>query len=96
MPRGLCHVETGILRPGRWGCALETDGGGIWQLDAPRAARRYLGMRVKVEGRRSGFDLLDVHRISPIDPPIKQPLRRWRQLLGRFGLGRPLATGAST
>ena len=39
MPRGARHVETGILRPGRWGYALETDGGGMWQLDIAGSAR---------------------------------------------------------
>ena len=61
-------METGILRPGQWGYALETDGGGMWQLDLSGSARHYLGRRVTVEGRRSGFDLLDVHRIWPVGP----------------------------
>lgn len=60
-------METGILRPGRWGYALEADDGGMWQLDAPRSARGYLGRRITVEGTRSGFDLLDVHCMYPID-----------------------------
>ncbi|HEX8302521.1 DUF5818 domain-containing protein [Sphingomonas sp.] len=64
MPRGTRHVETGILRPGKWGYSLEVDGGGVWQLDVPRSARRYVGQRVTVEGVRSGFDLLDVERIA--------------------------------
>lgn len=60
MPKGARHVETGVLRPGRWGYSLEMDGGGVWQLDMPRSARRFLGQRVTVEGTRSGFNLLDV------------------------------------
>ena len=66
MPRGARHVETGILRPGRWGYSLEMDGGGIWQLDVAGSARRYIGQRVMVDGTRSGFDLLDVRTIRPV------------------------------
>lgn len=87
MPRGARHVETGILRPGRWGYALETDGGGTWQLDAPGSARRYLGKRVTVEGTRSGFDLLDVHRICLGDRLAQRPGGRWSALIRRLGLG---------
>ena len=81
-------METGMLRTRQWGYALETDGGGIWQLDMPGSARRYLGMRVTVEGRRSGFDLLDVHRIWPVDRPTKDLLHRWSSLrhARHFGL----------
>lgn len=84
MPRGTCHIVTGILRPGRWGYSLEVDGGGIWQLDVRRSARKLLGQRVTVEGIRSGFDLLDVERIwladeVPLSPhPITMLLRRMR------------------
>lgn len=90
MPRGTRHVETGILRPGKWGYSLEVDGGGVWQLDVPQSARRYVGQRVTVEGVRSGFDLLDVERIasdntnkcnrfaSPSNLPIASPLRAKR------------------
>lgn len=65
MPRGTRHVETGILRFGTWGYSLEVDDGGVWQLDVTRSPRRYLGQRVTVEGFRSGFDLIDVHRVGP-------------------------------
>jgi len=65
MPRGTRHVETGILRPGKWGYSLEVDGGGVWQLDIAGSARRYIGQRVTIEGIRSGFDLIDVHRVGP-------------------------------
>ena len=80
-------METGLLRTRRWGYVLETDAGGMWQLDMPGSARRYLGMRVTVEGRRSGFDLLDVHRIWPVDRPTKGLLHRWSSLRRprRFG-----------
>lgn len=65
MPRGTRHVLSGMLRPGKWGYALEIDDGGVWQLDmGGRSARCWLGQRVTVEGVRSGFDLIDVHRIG--------------------------------
>ena len=86
MPKGTWHVETGLLRARQWGYALETDDGGMWQLDAPGSARRYLGMRVMVEGRRSGFDLLDVYRICPIDRPPKGLLPSWPTLFRRLRL----------
>lgn len=76
MPRGARHVETGVLRPGRWGYSLEMDGGGVWQLDMPRPVHRYLGERVTVEGVRSGFDLIDVYRVGPGNSlPPKVPSR---------------------
>ncbi|WP_255356005.1 DUF5818 domain-containing protein [Erythrobacter sp. AP23] len=81
MPRGARHIETGTLRPGRWGYSLEMDGGGVWQLDITRSARRYLGQRVTVEGVRSGFDLIDVHRIRPVAGNRKQR-GFWQSLLG--------------
>ncbi len=65
MPKGAKHIETGILRPSVWGYSLETEGGGVWQLDITGSVSKYLGQRVTVEGIRSGFNLLDVHRIQP-------------------------------
>ena len=59
-------METGILRPSRYGLyALEMDGGGVWQLDVGWGwkARKLVGQRVTVEGTRAGFNLLDVTRI---------------------------------
>lgn len=88
MPRGTEHVLTGILRRGRWGYALQMEGGGMWQLDVIGSADRYLNTRVTVEGRRSGYDLIDVRRLYPADappPPSPAPLlvRLRRLLLGR-------------
>jgi hypothetical protein len=68
MAMGDWHVETGILQPGRWGYSLAMDSGGVWQLYLTLWRRkRYLGRRVTVEGYRSGFDLIDVHRIRQSD-----------------------------
>lgn len=69
MPRGTHYTLTGTLRPGLWGFALQMDDGGVWQLDVRPSARRYLGQRVTVAGKRSGFDLIDVDRIGPATPP---------------------------
>lgn len=65
MPRGTRHTLTGTLRWTGLGYALEMDDGGVWQLDVGWEwnARRSVGRRVTVEGVRSGFDLLDVHRL---------------------------------
>lgn len=65
MPKGTRHTLTGTLRRARFGYALEMDGGGVWRLDVGWGwkARRNLNRRVTIEGLRSGFDLLDVHRL---------------------------------
>jgi hypothetical protein len=67
MPRGARHIETGILRVGRWGYELEMEGGGAWRLDVTCSVRRLVGQRVTVEGTRAGFDLLDVSKMRPVD-----------------------------
>jgi hypothetical protein len=76
MARGTRHIETGILRPGCWGYSLHMDGGGIWELDVTRSARKLLGQRVTVEGTRAGFNLLDVSCIWPAGEmqPAPSPL----------------------
>jgi hypothetical protein len=42
------------------------DDGGMWRLDVGWGwrARSNLNRRITVEGVRSGFDLLDVHRLQ--------------------------------
>ena len=66
MPRGIRHTLTGTLRYTRLGYALDMDDGGVWRLDVGWGwkARRNIDRRVTVEGLRSGFDLLDVHRLQ--------------------------------
>jgi hypothetical protein len=44
---------------------LRRDDGGRWRLELDPRDEELLGRRVRVEGVRSGFDLLDVRRISP-------------------------------
>ena len=66
MPLGTTHSEIGILlREGHW-LVLARDEGGRWRLDADRKAERLVGERVRVEGVRSGFDLLDVLSIERV------------------------------
>ena len=67
MPRGTSHVLDGLLvEDGRGGLELRIDGGGTWRLDAVGRARSLIDRRVRVEGVRSGFDLLDVAVIEPL------------------------------
>lgn len=68
MPMGSRHCVTGMLMQSARGLVVEVDGGGTYALDAPGSARKLLGQRVTVEGTRSGFDRLDVDRISPAQP----------------------------
>ncbi|WIW91086.1 DUF5818 domain-containing protein (plasmid) [Sphingobium sp. V4] len=45
---------------------LRVDDGGEWRLDMSSRYRHLLGNRVRVEGRRSEFDMLDVEIIRPV------------------------------
>ena len=70
MPMGSQHEETGWLNEngGQW--VLRRDEGGRWRLDVgfwmARRTRKLLGKRVRIVGKRSGFDLLDVDRIEAL------------------------------
>jgi hypothetical protein len=37
------------------------DDGGVWALDHDRNATKLVGLRVVIEGTRSGFDRIDVN-----------------------------------
>lgn len=65
MPRGSFHIEQGLLLRQRGGLILQRDNGGRWRLEADRGVERLLGQRVRVEGVRSAFDLLEVTRVVP-------------------------------
>lgn len=43
---------------------LELEDGGQWALDLNRSAHALVGRRVRLEGIRSGFNLIDVDRIE--------------------------------
>lgn len=64
MPRGTRHEVAGrLLLEQRWP-VVELDGGGRWRLALDPGYERWLGRRVRIEGVRSGFDLLDVVTIA--------------------------------
>jgi hypothetical protein len=63
MPIGKVHVEEGrLLREQDW-VILQRDDGGRWRLDVDARCEELLGLRVRVEGVRSDFDLLQVSRM---------------------------------
>jgi hypothetical protein len=66
MPLGSCHALTGLLLEDgdRAPFVLRLDDGGEWRLDVAQSASRYLGLRVRVEGTRSGFNLIDVLKVE--------------------------------
>jgi hypothetical protein len=65
MPRGTFHIETGLLLEQRGRLILQRDEGGTWRLSADPGAYKLVGRRVRLEGIRIGFDLLDVTRVAP-------------------------------
>lgn len=65
--RGQQIDATGTLERGTHGPALVMDGGGRWRLEASWRARKWLGKRVRVVGRRVEFDLIEVDSISAAD-----------------------------
>nr|WP_184069415.1 DUF5818 domain-containing protein [Sphingosinicella soli] len=62
MPR--TRQESGVLLHSPTGLVLSRDGGGTWQLDAPRSAEALVGHSVRVTGQRIGFDRLSVITIT--------------------------------
>lgn len=64
MPRGSRHDEIGLLLEERGQLVLKRDVGGTWRLDVSPDARRLIGFRVRVEGIRADFDLLDITKIE--------------------------------
>ncbi|KXU30640.1 MULTISPECIES: DUF5818 domain-containing protein [Sphingobium] len=70
MPYGSHHDETGWLNETSGNWSLRRDEGGRWRLDVgfwtAWRSRKLIGKRVRVVGKRSGFDLLDVERIEAI------------------------------
>jgi len=65
MRYGTEHTVTGTLRWTKLGYALETDGGGEWQLDIGWTCMpcAKVNRRVRVEGRRTGFNVLSVRKL---------------------------------
>ena len=65
--RGQQIDATGRLERGARGPVLVMGGGGAWRLEASWGARRWIGKRVRVVGRRVEFDLIEVDSISAAD-----------------------------
>ena len=65
MSLGSFHVEEGLLLGQRGRLILQRDAGGRWRLEADPEVEAKTGQRVRVEGLRSGFDLLEVSRVAP-------------------------------
>lgn len=70
MPRGTRHDETGWLNENEGQWVLRRDEGGRWRLEVgffmAWRTRKLLGKRVRVVGKRSDFDWLDVEKIEAI------------------------------
>ena len=60
MPMGSRHRLEGLLLNSKRGLVLQMNDGGVWTLDHDRNAAKLVGLRVIVEGTRSGFDRIDV------------------------------------
>jgi len=67
---GSIHDETGWLNEQDGQLILRRDEGGRWRLDVGfwlwRKSRKLVGRRVRVQGVRSAFDLLDVQKLEAI------------------------------
>jgi hypothetical protein len=84
MPMCTRHTVTGELS---WDdrnhiYRLDVGGGAFWFVDISGRPRNLIGQRVTLEGTRSGFNLLDVHRVIAINGT---PARREKMLwLGKL------------
>jgi hypothetical protein len=67
MPIGTHHRVSGVLLASRRGPILQVDDGGVWAIDTHRSITAFLGQRVTVEGRRAGYDLLEIDWIGTAD-----------------------------
>ena len=65
MPRETLHDLTGLLLANGHYPVLRADDGGEWRLDVGGGFRHLLGLRVRVQGRRADFDMIDVELIEP-------------------------------
>ena len=60
---------TGVVERSANGPVLRTDGGGTWELENTRQARKFIGSRVEVIGQRSGFNGFACDQIWPVGQP---------------------------
>jgi hypothetical protein len=83
----------GELVEGTLGLVLQV-GGGHWELEAPRSARRLVGHEVEVTGHRAGFNGLICRQVWPAGTPrprrMQIPIERL--LVGGFVVYGLLAT----
>lgn len=66
MPMGTRHRLEGLLLNSKRGLVLQIDDGGVWALDHDRHAAKLVGLRVVVEGTRSGFGWIEVDCLRPV------------------------------
>jgi hypothetical protein len=64
MPLGTTHTPEGLLLTERGALVLRLDGGGCWRLAADADVYQRVGQRVRIEGVRTGFDLLEVRSVE--------------------------------
>ncbi|SES13518.1 DUF5818 domain-containing protein [Sphingobium sp. YR768] len=64
MGRGVHHELTGVLLANGLLPMLRVDDGGEWRLDISGRYRHLLGKRVRVTGKRSDFDMINVEKID--------------------------------
>lgn len=64
MPLGTTHAPEGLLLIERGALVLRLDGGGRWRLTADADVYQRVGQRVRIEGVRTGFDLLEVRSVE--------------------------------
>jgi hypothetical protein len=64
MPLGTTHTAEGLLLTVRGTLVLQLDGGSRWRLAADADVYARVGRRVRVEGVRRGFDLLEVRSVE--------------------------------
>lgn len=62
MSIGSKHYIVGILHTSPLGYELQECNGGVWELEFGLFSRpsRFIGRRISIEGRRAGFNLIEV------------------------------------
>jgi len=66
MSRGAHHILEGLLAYEGRDLALFPNDGGRWRLDPVCGLARLAGLRVRITGTRSDFDVIDVERFERI------------------------------